>query len=123
MSTRKYYHPRDGATPTYEFTTDGCSGGMSAFWQLVVKPFTKTDIPWRDCCVTHDREYWEGGTWYDRVQADLNLAKCVDARGYPVWAKLMYWGVRIGGSPFWPFSWRWGYGWKLGLIQRITGWK
>lgn len=123
MSDRKYYHPRDGATPPHAFTTDGCSGGMSAFWQLCVKPFTKTDIPWRDCCVTHDKEYWEGGTWYDRVQADLNLAKCVDARGYPLWAKLMYWGVRIGGSPFWPFSWRWGYGWKRGLLQRLFGWK
>jgi hypothetical protein len=96
---------------------------MSWAWQTFIKPFTKTDIPWRDCCVIHDKEYWEGGAWSDRVQADLNLAKCVEARGYHLWAKLMYWGIRIGGSPFWPLSWRWGYGWKKGLVERIFGWK
>lgn len=123
MKKRKYYNPRDGATPPREFTTDGCSGGMSWFWQTAVKPFTKTDIPWRDCCVTHDRAYWMGGSWYDRRFADRELAQCVEQKGYPVIGWLMYIGVRIGGSPFWPLSWRWGYGWKKGLIERVCGWK
>jgi len=70
MKTRKYYNPRDGATPTRAFTTDGCSGGMSWAWQTFVKPLTKTDIPWRQCCVVHDRAYWMGGTWTDRRVAD-----------------------------------------------------
>jgi hypothetical protein len=123
MSNRKYYSSRDGTEPTFTFTTDGCSGGMSAFWQHLVKPFTKTDIPWRDCCVTHDKDYWMGGTWKDRQNADQALRECVSARGYPITGFLMYWGVRAGGSPLWVFSWRWGYGWEKGLIHRITGWK
>ena len=122
MVKRKYYHPQDGCNPPREFTTDGCSGGMSWFWQTCIKPFTKTDIPWRECCVVHDRAYWMGGTWRNRRTADRQLRKCV-GRAYPTIGWLMYFGVRMGGSPFWPVSWRWGYGWKKGLIERFTGWK
>ena len=89
MSNRDYYHPRDGAQPTYEFTTDGCSGGMSWFWQTFIKPFTKTDIPWRGCCVEHDKEYWMGGTWKERQIADQVLRECVAAKGYPIGGFLM----------------------------------
>ncbi len=96
---------------------------MSWFWQTCIKPFTKTDIPWRGCCVEHDKEYWEGGTWTDRRNADLALAKCVGERGYPIIGWLMYAGVRLGGCPLWPFSWRWGYGWKRGIFERWFGWK
>jgi len=123
MVKRKYYHPRDGQAPPREFTTDGCSGGMSWSWQTFVKPFTKNDIPWRGCCVTHDHCYWAGGTWTDRRNADLALRDCVADKGYPIMAWAIYFGVRAGGSPFWPVSWRWGYGWKKGLIERCTGWK
>ncbi len=123
MVKRKDYHKQDGSTPPREFTTDGCSGGMSWFWQTLIKPHTKTDIPWRQCCVVHDRAYWMGGTWTDRRAADRHLRQCVGEQGYPVLGWLMYFGVRMGGSPFWPVSWRWGYGWKKGLIERCTGWK
>ena len=121
MEKRKYYHPRDGATPPREFTTDGCSGGMSWAWQTFAKPFTKTDIPWRDCCVEHDKEYWMGGTWWERRKADEQLRQCVSRQGYPTMGWLMYLGVRVGGSPFFPFSWRWGYGWKMGIVERLFG--
>jgi hypothetical protein len=123
MNIQRYYQARSGKQPTFPFTTDGCSGGMSSFWQRVIKPFTKTDIPWLDCCVTHDREYWKGGTWEQRRWADMNLMKGVSAHGYPKMARLMYWGVRVGGSPIWFFSWRWGYGWRQTLIQKLTNWK
>ena len=123
MVMRKYYNPRDGSTPPREFTTDGCSGGMSWFWQTFIKPLTKADIPWRQCCVIHDRAYWMGGSWTERRAADRHLRQCVGRQGYPLMGWLMYFGVRIGGSPFWPVSWRWGYGWKQGLIERFTGWK
>ena len=30
----------------------------------------------------------------------------------------MYLGVRAGGSPYWPASYRWGYGWPYGRGYR-----
>lgn len=63
-----------------------------------------------------------GGTWADRVQADLELYKCVKARGYPVWAYLMFHGVRLGGSPFYPFGWRWGYGYRHPIWHPFVEW-
>ena len=99
--------------PPYEkkiiekFTSDGCSGGMSWGWR---KLFKKAP-PWEGCCIKHDIAYWYGGTWQDRRKADIKLMRCVLDNGHPVWAVLMYVSVRIGGSPLWPFSWRWGYGW------------
>ncbi len=96
--------------PNYpaEFQTDGCSGGMSWAW----RKFLRGPPPWEDCCVKHDLTYWRGGFWKDRREADLALARCVKRHGHPVWAVLMYIGVRIGGSPIWPAPWRWGYGWE-----------
>ncbi len=112
-----YYRQRDETPPPRPFTTDGCSGGMSWFWQHLVKPFSKTDLPWRGCCISHDREYWMGGTWQQRRAADLQLFKCVKQKGFPLLAWFMYTGVRMGGSPFWPFGWRWAYGYKNPLFS------
>ena len=78
-----------------EFTTDGCSGGMSAGWQLLAKkmPAFATDYgshpPWEACCTTHDRSYHRGGRGADspeqsfesRRQADLELRSCIIATG------------------------------------------
>ena len=46
----------------YEFTTDGCSGGMSWFWRNVLGHAP----PWEGYCIDHDKKYWEGGTKRDR---------------------------------------------------------
>jgi hypothetical protein len=43
--------------------------------------------------------------------ADRDLKECVTAMGAPDIAKTMYLGVRFGGLPCWPTSYRWGYGW------------
>ena len=96
--------------PNYlaEFQTDGCSGGMSWAW----RKFLGSAPPWEGCCVKHDMAYWRGGFYKDRREADLELARCVRNHGHPIWAVLMYIGVRIGGSPIWPAPWRWGYGWE-----------
>ncbi|MXU66508.1 hypothetical protein [Oceanomicrobium pacificus] len=80
---------RTGATLA-PFTTDGCSGGMSASWELLAREFPSLaeDIgqkpPWAECCVIHDRAYHEGGSdpdpdaSYDaRLQADRQLEACV----------------------------------------------
>jgi hypothetical protein len=81
---------------------------MTALWRVLAR----RDPPWKDCCVEHDRQYWPGGTAAERRAADALLRTCVAARGYPVWAVLMWAGVRIAGHPLLPFPWRWGYGWK-----------
>jgi len=36
---------------------------------------------------------------------------CVAHVGEPGIAALMLAGVRVGGSPYWPTRFRWGYGW------------
>ena len=88
------------------FTTDGCSGGMSWSWRKL----TGADLPWRACCVNHDREYWLGGTKGDRLKADRRMRRCVKSKGHPRWASLMFWGVRAFGSPRFPTPHRWGCG-------------
>lgn len=72
------------------FTTDGCSGGMSATWSMVAALFPEfaevhmETPPWEGCCVAHDRAYHLGGedpapdASYDaRLTADEMLRQCV----------------------------------------------
>lgn len=94
--------PRNVIKP---FTTDQCSGS----------PEGPKDNPnaWCDCCLQHDRDYWEGGTRADRRESDRELRNCVTNHGHPPRrSKFMYGVVRVMGSPFLPFPWRWGYGWR-----------
>ena len=93
-------------TPPRPFTTDGCSGGL---WRLL----TGRESPWRDCCVAHDRAYWQGGTWRQRLAADRALRRCVTANGHPWIAWAMWLGVRVGGTRWLPTPWRWGFGWPF----------
>jgi hypothetical protein len=85
------------------FTTDACSS------------FPNGNIEhqslWASCCVRHDLAYWKGGTYEERLEADNNLAACVSQVGEPEIAALMLAGVRVGGSPYYPTPYRWGYGW------------
>lgn len=85
------------------FTTDGCSrfpDGTPSQEEL-----------WLKCCLDHDIAYWRGGTSDERVAADQILKQCVSAVGEPEIALLMLAGVRVGGTPYLPTSFRWGYGW------------
>ncbi|KZN70412.1 hypothetical protein [Pseudoalteromonas luteoviolacea] len=85
------------------FTSDGCS---------VFPDGTPTQKElWLSCCTAHDYAYWKGGTYDDRLNADRELEKCVANVGEAKIAKLMLAGVRVGGSPYLPTSFRWGYGW------------
>ena len=76
------------------FTTDGCSGGLSAGWDLVADQFPAfADIheqapPWEGCCVTHDRAYHDAAgttaaeaSFDARLTADDALRDCVIATG------------------------------------------
>lgn len=84
---------------------DGCSGGMSVMWRKLFKK----PPPWEGCCDIHDQPYAQGGTKEQRKDADLDLMVCVAGSGHPIWAFLMWAAVRIGGVPWLPTPWRWGF--------------
>lgn len=77
------------------FKSDGCSGGQSAGWVLLVRNFPEiarrhgTLPPWQDCCVAHDRAYHAGGgrqadaeaSYAARRRADEQLRQCVIRTG------------------------------------------
>ena len=86
-------------------TYDGCSGGMSWAWRKVLK----RPPPFEDCCHEHDQPYAIGGTEIERFCADMRLYFCVRDRGWPKLAASMFRAVRIGGVPWLPVSWRWGF--------------
>lgn len=81
-------HPGSVLEP---FTTDGCSGGLSAGWQYLADRIEKvqaihgTQPPWEICCVSHDQAYHTGAdrtanaalSFSARREADLELRACV----------------------------------------------
>lgn len=85
------------------FTTDGCS----AFPDGTLDQQSL----WINCCIRHDFAYWQGGTYAQRLAADKALESCVAQVGEPEIAAIMLAGVRVGGSPYFPMPYRWGYGW------------
>ncbi|MFK8018948.1 MAG: hypothetical protein AB8B86_04195 [Pseudomonadales bacterium] len=86
------------------FESDGCSAFPDG--NLEVKK------AWLRCCVVHDYDYWKGGSYEDRLASDRRLEQCVTEVGEPELAVLMLVGVRVGGTPFLPTTFRWGYGWS-----------
>jgi hypothetical protein len=82
--------------PDFIFTTDGCSR-----WP---------DNSWLACCIVHDIAYWCGGSEQDRKDADQELMQCVNNK-MSMMGYILYHGVRVSGSPWFPAPWRWGYGW------------
>jgi hypothetical protein len=131
----------DPANTLAEFTTDGCSGGLSDAWatlSLLLPEFQDAfgdRPPYEYCCTAHDRAYWRGETaqgYVSRLEADDALRRCVIDHGaqhraefaerlqlseeaivknFRVIGDLIYFAVRKGGKPCSPFPWRWGYGW------------
>lgn len=97
------------------FSSDGCS----AFPDGTFKQRTL----WLKCCINHDKAYWKGGSAVERETADNKLKQCVAAVGEQEIAKLMLAGVRVGGSPYFPTQFRWGYGWPYFLKYKIRGYK
>ena len=86
------------------FTSDGCSAFPDG-------TFGQNKL-WLKCCTAHDFAYWKGGTYSERKAADGALKVCVAEVGQPEIALLMLAGVRVGGTPFLPTGFRWGYGWS-----------
>lgn len=79
-----------------DFTTDGCSGGLSVGWQYLAGKLQKfEDVhgmqpPWESCCTSHDRNYHSGGgreisagqSFELRLDADQLLKSCVQKKGF-----------------------------------------
>ncbi len=86
------------------FATDGCS-----MW--IDGPPGNPNL-WRHCCVAHDFAYWVGGTSDQRKAADDAMKLCINEAQQPMIASHTYNSVRMGGGPFWPSSYRWGFGWS-----------
>lgn len=76
------------------FTTDGCSGGLSATWQGIAAYWPqfaldhKEHPPFEPCCVSHDRAYHNAGSaltasdsYQARLSADRVLQACVKDTG------------------------------------------
>lgn len=85
------------------FTTDGCTSFPNG--TIIQREL------WMHCCTEHDKAYWKGGSYEERVLADKSLKKCVAKVGNTTVAQLMLLGVRVGGTPYLPTKFRWGYGW------------
>ena len=86
------------------FSSDGCS--------LFPDRAPCGDADWCACCLAHDQAYWLGGTREQRRIADRALRDCVaEQTGSRTLAHTMYVGVRLGGVPWLPTGFRWGYGW------------
>jgi len=92
------------------FSSDGCSAFPDG------TPADKT--LWLSCCTAHDVAYWQGGNYSERLKADQNLRSCVADAGQPEIAQLMLAGVRVGGTPYLPTTFRWGYGWRYLQVSK-----
>lgn len=78
-----------------DFTTDGCSGGLSVGWTFLAERIERIQSvhgelpPWESCCVAHDGKYHGAGSAEStaiesfelRRQADRDLQTCVRQTG------------------------------------------
>lgn len=101
--------PGDGLSPK-PFRCDGCT--------LFPDGVPGEPHAFRAACNRHDLAYWRGGTWAERIAADRELRDEIRAQGRPLTAAAMFAGVRLGGLPFLPTSWRWGFAWPYGRFYR-----
>lgn len=93
------------------FSSDGCS--------LFPDASLIDEKDWCMCCFEHDVAYWQGGSESQRHDADSALQACVlEKTDDQVLARVMYEGVRLGGSPYFYNWYRWGYGWPYGRFYQ-----
>ena len=84
------------AQPPLPFPDDGCS--------------CAPDGNFRSCCEAHDKAYYQGGSKQERLAADRALRECIRIKGHTIVDDIYYFGTRIGGVPWLPTPWRWGFG-------------
>lgn len=93
------------------FVSDGCSLSPNSFFK----------VNFAQCCLEHDLAYWLGGTKEQKNLADSQFKMCLqnklnnDYSGkVPMRVSETYFlGVQVGGVPYLPNSFRWGYGWNV----------
>ncbi|WP_313176606.1 hypothetical protein [Massilia sp.] len=101
----------DLASGPASFRSDGCSLFPDR------APLGQAD--WCGCCLAHDLDYWRGGSAGERLASDRRFKACVQtASRSPALAGTMYGAVRVGGVPWLPSPFRWGYGWPYGRLYR-----
>ena len=90
--------------------TDGCS--VPQFAVEVSPEIQRVTKMVRDCCVTHDKAYYEGNQpeSEERIKADRVLKKCMQDKKEPGWAQAFYLSVRVGGCSVKKQPYRWGFG-------------
>ena len=98
--------PSAPGAPPRPVTTDRCSR-----W-----PDRLFGVDYGGCCEKHDEPYGRGGPAPERLEADIELLGCVARKFRWTWLGrlvgiAMFVGVSIGGCPWWPTRFRWGYGW------------
>ena len=103
LSISSIVHAETETETIKPFTSDGCSIFPDG-------TFEHKDL-WLACCTAHDYAYWKGGTQKQKEKADKELRQCVAKVGQPKIAELMLAGVKVGGNPYLPTPFRWGYGW------------
>lgn len=93
------------------FVSDGCS--------CVPDGPPSDPQRWHSACTEHDRSYWRGGTRRQRLIADRQLKAEIEHSGNPLISKIYFLGIRLGGSPYFPAPWRWGFGrpWPSGYTR------
>jgi hypothetical protein len=87
------------------FKSDGCSLIQPIYELLGRVP------PAAAFCRLHDVDYWAGGPFGDFIRANREVRQRTRAAGYPILAWIRWIGVTLGGWPFLPTPWRWGFGW------------
>ena len=117
-STTSQHWTRVEGIPKFDpqYHSDGCSGGMSATYSKLKFLHAKygETLPWRDCCVIHDKAYYYGGSKEEKKMADAVLKECVSktigcSNSGLVLGNIMEDAVWIGGAPYYPTSYRWGF--------------
>lgn len=108
--------------PPVDFHSDGCSGGLSKLWKKVFGELP----PFETACREHDLEYYWGGSYGNRLYADLVLARNVVVMGtmsvefpwhpiafllYFLLAIVVFVVVQIGGASHWKRPYSWDFGW------------
>ncbi len=96
------------------FQTDYCTG--------IPEGVPQNRTAWKNCCLMHDMLFWSGGDKADRDEADLGLKECVEDKGYPKIAWVIYHAVRLGSySPIKFENKQWNFGWPARPIhQKLT---
>jgi hypothetical protein len=87
------------------FATDGCTMFVNGSW--------------KECCIAHDHDYWQGGSAETRQESDERFKECIYTKTQNRPLSLgAYMIIRIGGVPYLATPWRWGYGWSFGKEYR-----